>query len=54
MEHGKKIQYKVIEYHKMFIKKWYLILYPIKDLTVYVDYIVDCREDYHILHHKYS
>lgn len=28
------------KYHKMFIKKWYLILYQIKEQTVYVDYIV--------------
>lgn len=34
------------KYHKMFVEKWYLILYQIKDLTVYVDYIVDCRQDY--------
>lgn len=33
-------------YHKMFIEKWYLILYQIKDRTVYVDFIVDCRQDY--------
>lgn len=34
------------KYHKMFVEKWYLILYQIKDQTVYVDYIVDCRKDY--------
>ncbi len=34
------------KYHKMFIEKWYLILYQIKDQTVYVEYIVDCRQDY--------
>ena len=34
------------KYHKMFVAKWYLILYQIKDQTVYVDYIVDCRQDY--------
>lgn len=34
------------KYHKMFIEKWYLILYQIKNQTVYVDYIVDCRQDY--------
>jgi plasmid stabilization system protein ParE len=33
-------------YHKMFVEKWYLILYQVKDQTVYVDYIVDCRQDY--------
>jgi len=34
------------EYHKMFVEKWYLILYQVKDQTIYVDYIVDCRQDY--------
>lgn len=34
------------KYHKMFVEKWYLILYQIKDQTVYVDYFVDCRQDY--------
>ena len=34
------------KYHKMFVEKWYLILYQIKDQAVYVDYIVDCRQDY--------
>lgn len=34
------------QYHKMFIEKWYLVLYQIKDQTVYIDYIIDCRQDY--------
>lgn len=34
------------KYHKMFIKKWYLVLYQIQDNMVYVDYILDCRSDY--------
>ena len=34
------------KYHRMFAEKWYLILYQIRDQTVYVDYIVDCRQDY--------
>lgn len=34
------------KYHKMFVKKWYLILYQVKDQTVYIDYIIDCRKDY--------
>lgn len=34
------------KYHKMFIGKWYLVLYQIKDDTVYIDYILDCRQDY--------
>ena len=34
------------KYHKMFIEKWYLVLYQIQDDTVYVDCILDCRKDY--------
>lgn len=34
------------KYHTMFVEKWYLILYQIKDQSVYVDYIVDCRQNY--------
>lgn len=34
------------KYHKMFVEKWYLVLYQIKDQIVYIDYIVDCRQDY--------
>ena len=34
------------KYHKMFVEKWYLVLYQIKDDTVYVDSILDCRKDY--------
>ncbi len=34
------------KYHKMFVEKWYLILCQIKNQTVCVDYIVDCRQDY--------
>jgi plasmid stabilization system protein ParE len=34
------------KYRKMFVEKRYLILYQIKDWTVYVDYILDCRQDY--------
>lgn len=33
-------------YHKIFVKNWYLVLYQIKDQTVYVEYIVDCRQDF--------
>lgn len=39
------------KYHKMFVAKWYLILYQIQDGTVYVDYILDCRKDYSWLIH---
>lgn len=34
------------KYHKMFVEKRYLILYQVKDQIVYVDYIIDCRQDY--------
>ncbi len=34
------------KYHRMFVERWYLILYQIKDQTVYVEYIVDCRQNY--------
>ncbi len=37
------------KYHKMFVKEWYLVLYQIKDNTVYVDVILDCRKDYNWL-----
>ena len=39
------------KYHKMFIEKWYIVLYQIKDSTVYVEYILDCRKDYSWLIH---
>ena len=34
------------KYRKMFVENWYLVLYQIRDNTVFVDYIVDCRQDY--------
>ena len=34
------------KYHKLFVEKYYLVLYQVKDTTVYVDYIIDCRRDY--------
>lgn len=34
------------KYHKLYVESWYLVLYQIKDDTVYVDWIVDCRQDY--------
>ena len=39
------------KYHKMFVEKWYLVLYQVKDDTVYVEYILDCRKDYSWLIH---
>lgn len=34
------------KYHKMCVEKWYLVLYQIMDGTVYVDFILDGRQDY--------
>jgi len=34
------------KYHKMVVDSRYLILYQIKDGTVFVDYIIDGRQDY--------
>ena len=34
------------KYHKLVIGKRYMILYQIKDQTVYVDYIIDTRQNY--------
>ena len=34
------------KYHRLYVENWYLVLYQIKDDTVYVDWIVDCRQDY--------
>lgn len=34
------------KYHKLYVEKWYLVLYQIRDDVVYVDWIVDCRQDY--------
>ena len=34
------------KYHKLYVENWYLVLFQIKDDTVYVDWIVDCRQDY--------
>lgn len=34
------------KYHKLYVENWYLVLYQIKDDTVFIDWIVDCRQDY--------
>jgi len=34
------------KYHKMTVDSRYLILYQIKNETVFVDYIIDGRQDY--------
>lgn len=33
-------------YRKMYIEKWYLVIFQIKSSTVEVDYIIDLRQDY--------
>ncbi len=33
-------------YKKLVVDKRYLLIYKIKDGTVYIDYIVDCRQEY--------
>lgn len=40
------------KYRKMFVEKWYLVLYQVKDDTVYVETILDCRQDYPWLLHE--
>lgn len=35
-----------IKYRKMIINKRYLLIYQIKDDLVYIEYILDCRQDY--------
>lgn len=34
------------KYRKLIVAEQYLFLYQVIDQTVYVDYIVDCRQDY--------
>lgn len=34
------------KYHKIVIMKRYLLVYQIKDENVYVDALLDCRQDY--------
>ena len=34
------------KYRKMVIEKRYLILYQVKEEIVFVDWIMDCRQDY--------
>lgn len=34
------------KYRKLLVDKRYLLIYQIKDDTVYIDYILDCRQDY--------
>lgn len=39
-------------YRKMYIANWYLAIYHISDDTVFVDYILDCRQDNEWLIHS--
>ena len=34
------------KYHKLLVRRNYLVIYQIKDDTVWVDYVIDCRQDY--------
>ncbi len=34
------------KYRKLLLSKRYLLVYQVKDSTVYVDAVVDCRQDY--------
>ena len=34
------------KYRKKLAAKRYLLIYQIKDNTVYIDYVLDCRQDY--------
>ena len=36
----------VNKYRKLLVDKRYLLIYKIEDDTVYVDYLVDCRQEY--------
>ncbi len=33
-------------YGKLLVDKRYLLIYKIKDDTVYIDYMIDCRQEY--------
>lgn len=34
------------KYHKKLVSKRYLLIYQIAGDTVYIDYVIDCRQDY--------
>lgn len=36
----------VNKYRKLIVDKRYLIIYQIRDEVVYVDYVLDCKQDY--------
>lgn len=33
-------------YRKMLVPNWYLVIYTVENDTVFVEYILDCRQDY--------
>lgn len=37
------------KYRKLLLAKRYLLVYQVKDLVVYIDAVVDCRQDYAFL-----
>lgn len=37
------------KYRKLIVNERYIIIFQIKDKTVYVDYIIDTRQDYQFL-----
>lgn len=37
------------KYRKFFVQPKYLVIYQIKETTVFVDFILDCRKDYTFL-----
>lgn len=34
------------KYHRLYVEQNYLVLYQIRDDTAFVDWIMDCRQDY--------
>ena len=34
------------KYRKMFVPNWYLVIYVVENDTVFMEYILDCRQDY--------
>ena len=34
------------KYHILVVRRSYLVIYQVKDDTVLVDYVIDCRQDY--------
>ena len=45
-DRGSRLTHRLLPTNKYIVDKRYLLIYQIKDGTVYIDYIVDCRRDY--------